>query len=140
MISAKIQVAAFGWIGTPFHPHACARGAGVDCVNLAAAIYHEAGIIEAIPEFPPYSMDGGKHLGKSILSAVLASLPGFEQVGKESVYSGALLVFNLGRVTHHIGVALDEKKFVHALQGPGVIVSSLREKAYSRRLQEVWIK
>lgn len=133
-----IQKAAVKWMGTPFHPHACVIGGGVDCVNLAAALYEEAGVIEKRPEFPPYTMDGGKHLGASTLSKVLASLPGFEKVNE--VYPGALLVFNLGRVTHHIGVALTETRFIHALQGPGVIMSSLREKTYSKRLKEIWIK
>lgn len=140
MISSNIQKAANSWIGTPFQAHARVKGAGVDCVNLAAAIYQEAGLIDEIPEFPRYSMDGGKHLAKSTLSAVLATIPGFQQVDLESIYPGALLVFALGRVTHHIGVALDERRFVHALQGPGVIISSLKEKSYSKRLREVWVR
>jgi cell wall-associated NlpC family hydrolase len=112
----------------------------VDCVHLAASIYAELGLIPEVPKFPTYSMDGGRHLNASILSGVLARLPGFQRIQQHTIYPGALLVFWMGRVTHHIGVAIDERKFIHALQGPGVIISSLKERVYARRLQEVWIK
>ena len=140
MNPARLQEIAKSWLGTPFHDHACAKQVGVDCVHLAASIYAELGLIPEVPKFPTYSMDGGRHLNASILSGVLARLPGFQQIQKHTVYPGALLVFNMGRVTHHIGVALDERKFIHCLEGTGVIISSRLEKLYKRRLREVWIK
>jgi hypothetical protein len=60
----RLVAIARQWLGTPFAPHACIRGAGVDCVHLCAAIYIEAGFLERFSA-PKYTLDGGNHAPKS---------------------------------------------------------------------------
>jgi cell wall-associated NlpC family hydrolase len=44
----RVVAIARSWLGTPFHPHARARGVGVDCANLLVAIYSEAGLFPSL--------------------------------------------------------------------------------------------
>lgn len=53
-LRTRIACTAREWIGTPFVPHARIKGAGVDCVNLPAAILIEAGVIESTLKDPTY--------------------------------------------------------------------------------------
>lgn len=57
---ARIVEVARSWLGTPFHYAARVKGVGVDCGNLLAAIYIEAGLLPA--EFPIDAPPPGWHL------------------------------------------------------------------------------
>src|SRR6185437_7926119 len=54
---------ARSWLRTPYQHRQQIRGAGVDCAMFPLAVYHEAGLINAI-EIPPYPPDW--HLHKSV--------------------------------------------------------------------------
>ena len=95
-------------------------GAGVDCVNLAAAIYEGAGVIERfIP--PPYKMDGGHVLTRSQIYAYLNASPDFYEMPVSVRQPGDLVCFNLGGVTHHVGILLGGNQIIHAMQRAGVV-------------------
>jgi hypothetical protein len=51
---------ASSWVGTPFHAHARLKGVGVDCVQLAAALYIATGFLTEF-EVGWYPIDGGNH-------------------------------------------------------------------------------
>ena len=42
------------WLKTPFHDGAQIKGIGVDCANLLAAVYEEAGLVDPV-NIAPYS-------------------------------------------------------------------------------------
>ena len=111
---------AESWIGTPFHPHARTIGGGVDCVNLAAAIYEGAGVIERFDP-PPYKMDGGHVLARSQIYAWLNDSPDFYEMPVSVRQPGDLVCFNLGGVTHHVGILLEGNEVIHAMQRVGVV-------------------
>jgi hypothetical protein len=46
--------AAYGWVRTPFHDCASVKGVGVDCANLLAQVYEEAGVVDHV-NITPYS-------------------------------------------------------------------------------------
>ncbi|MHB8520734.1 MAG: C40 family peptidase [Limisphaerales bacterium] len=74
--TTNLVTAARSWLGTPFHAHSAIKGAGVDCVHLAAEIYRAAGIIDNFLP-PQYSLDGGQHLDVSVIETYLEGLPQF---------------------------------------------------------------
>ena len=115
-----VHLQAESWIGTPFHPHARTIGGGVDCVNLAAAIYEGAGVIERFAP-PPYKMDGGHVLMRSQIYAYLNASPDFYEIPINVRQPGDLICFNLGGVSHHVGVLLNDNQIIHAMQRVGVV-------------------
>lgn len=125
--------AALPWCGTPFVKYASVKGAGVDCVHLVAAILQEVG---ALPKFewPKYALDSGVHSRSSALLAWLDSCPSFGRQPTTDIMAGDVICFNLGLSEHHIGLMLDACRFVHTLPMRRVIVSSLAESFYSRKL------
>lgn len=137
-LRARLLVEATRWIGTPFCPHARVRGAGVDCVNLAAALLQSCGHA-AEYQFPRYVMDGGKHNATSQLTDYLDSRKDFSLVERSAgPVCGDVLCFILGRSSHHCGVMLHGKTFIHALYGRKVAFATLADKTFERSLIAVY--
>lgn len=136
-----LQASARNWVGTPFVPHACIAGAGVDCVNLVVELYHRTGVWPVKPTLPSYTMDGGKHLAESLLLKSLDALPTLMRVDWSTGGSpapGDLLCFTTSRVAHHTGIMLDEPLFIHALFSRVVTLGNLRDRTFARRLTAVY--
>lgn len=131
-----IAAIARSWIGTPFIPHARVKRAGVDCVQLAGAIYIEAGILSEFAP-APYTMDGGTHRDTSAVLEWLTASPAFAPT-TDAPRCGDLLVFRSGRVEHHVGVMVSSETFVHALRVCNVIESHVQDSTWSRRLTAVY--
>jgi hypothetical protein len=94
------------WLGTPFIPHACIQGAGVDCVQLVAAVYWETGAIDD-PRFPDYTMDGGEHRISSQVLEWLEAHRQFERVTPgDPVQIGDVAMRNYGVIESR----LDERR------------------------------
>ncbi len=131
---ARLRVEASSWLGTPFRAHAAVRGAGVDCVFLCAELMRNLGVIGAY-QFPPYALDHAKHRTGSLLLSWLEASPAFERLpADESALAGDLPLFRIGRCVHHAGVLLDGRRFIHALEGPGVVLGQLDDATWSKRL------
>lgn len=129
---AKLLIEATRWIGTPFAPHAAIRGAGVDCVNLCAQLLKACGHADDFA-LPRYVMDGGKHNATSQLIEYLDSREDFSHPFAPA-QCGDVLCFKLGRSSHHCGMMLHGKTFIHALYGRKVAFASLADKTFARAL------
>ena len=130
---ARLAEVARGWLGTPFHPHACIVHVGVDCVNLLAAIFKETGALDHW-EFADYTMDGGDHRDTSQVLNWLDRHPRFGCLpAEESTQPGDLLCFRLGRVPHHVGLLIAGNRFIHAIRNYGVIESQLDDPTFAKR-------
>jgi cell wall-associated NlpC family hydrolase len=125
---------ARAWLGTPFRPHACIRGAGVDCVHLLGAIFKEAGVVDGWA-FPDYTMDGGDHRDDSQVTDWLEAHDRFERLPADEIpQPGDVICFRLGRVPHHVGLVLEGNRFLHAMRNYGVIESQLDDPTFGKRL------
>ena len=144
-VSTLLQ-AAHGWQGTPFEAFQCARGAGVDCVHLAAALYVESGHLRAIPRFPRYTMDGGKHSTKNVIRDWLEASGQFRLLFEKTPLRpvaeppsiGDLLCFDLGRVEWHVGVMVNGNEFVEVHERATAGRRTLADSTWSRRLKAIW--
>ncbi len=130
------------WIGTPFVPHARIKGAGVDCVNLPAAILIETGVIEFVFT-GPYTIDAGRHAPASLLGIWLRQDGRFEEWPVDEapdpltpLLEGDVLCFRFGHgVAHHVGLVTSPAgDFVHCLRRHGVIQSTLQDPTYRNLL------
>lgn len=134
---------AASWVGTPFIAHSSVKGAGVDCVHLAAAIYVACGLFQKFDP-PAYSLDGGMHNHVSQVFTWLDNHPSFLNVfhkhGQASWMAtpGDCLCFRFALSEHHVGVMLCGKQFIHAPSGRKVVVSSMEDPLYKRHLHSVF--
>jgi cell wall-associated NlpC family hydrolase len=139
----RLAQEAARWIGTPFVAHSRVPGAGVDCVNLAAALYLETGAMESFNP-PAYSLDSGQHDIESRVLHYLDGHPSFKpifarHVDKEySGMAGDLLCFKFARSEHHVGVLMTYNRFIHARNRRNVEMTSLTDPVYARCLTYVF--
>lgn len=134
---------ARSWAGTPFHLHGQIRGVGVDCIRLAVSIYQETHFLGSI-SLPSYTIDGGQHLGRSLVTAAMEQMPWFQTIpykeeGLCALAPGDLLVFRVSAsaVEHHVGVFLggQERMFVNATVHDGVVIRRLGDSTWLRALR-----
>jgi len=129
------------WIGTPFASNACVPGpqGGVSCQGLAAAIYVELGVLPPDVEIPVGRMTRGRFSRESEILPWLASRREFLQLPTTAAPEpGQLLGFKIGHCLNHLGVMVDSGQFIHCLEGPGVMVSSLEDATWFPRLAGRW--
>lgn len=100
-----VVTAAREWVGTPWHHNQRCKGVGVDCVQFIAAIAHDVGVdIGRIENY--YRTPEGNSL-----IASMQSLEGLREVSV--IEPGVILVFQIGGVPHHLGIAT-ENGMIHA--------------------------
>ncbi len=128
---------AQSWLGTPFRPHAGVKGVGADCVGLVHGILHNIGAIGEVT-FPDYTMDGGSHLTASQLGEFIISLGWFTEVKFGVVETGDLVTFKLGRVAHHVGLAVSQAAFIHVYRGMCAGEATLADPTWKTRLTAVY--
>ena len=146
----KFRAIALTWVHTKFVPHAAMRGVGVDCVHLAARIYQECGLF-ADYGFPAYTMDGGRHLQRSLVTDWLDSHPSFQKLHYDSptfglsqlldaIAPGDLICFNIVRVPHHCGLFYmhSGRMFIHAMHRYGVCFGNLQDPTYRTNVTAIY--
>ena len=130
------------WRGTPFSANACVPGpsGGVSCQALAAAIYVEAGILPPDVQIPAGRITRGRFSRESEIEPWVRNRPEFAEIltFDGDPEPGDLLGFKIGNCLNHIGVALSGGQFVHCLEGPGVVFSSIHDAAWASRLAARW--
>lgn len=128
-------------VDTPFAPHAMVPGAGIDCVHVNAWCYLKTGFLKTF-EPPRYSMDLGDHAKESALIGWLDGRDDFKRIlmppSAEDPMAGDAICFNMGMSEHHVGLMINGKQFVHVLPRRRVIISSLVEPAYARRVTAMY--
>lgn len=133
---AALAVEASQWIGTPFVPHGAVKGAGVDCVWLAAELYKATG---ALREFHPrpYTLGSSQHNSLSQVIEWLDNSPHFTK-GVMPFQAGDLIGFKIGKCVHHVGVVVSERTFIHSVQKYGVMESRLDDSSWLTRVAALY--
>lgn len=139
---AALVSEAMTWLDTPFHAHAGIKGAGVDCVQLALQIYLASGFLNGSVTLPTYSMDGGNHRTESQVEEWVRKSGRFIVIEPTYILAdwmpGDLLGFNVGKVVHHVGLALEHQQFIHVMKGQDVCIATIADPTWWRRLRHVW--
>ena len=129
---AKVVALAKEWVRTPYHSCARIKGVGVDCAQFPAAVYHEAGLVSAIP-LDPYSHQWNSNMrDENYLNMVVAHA---REIAS-SPQPGDFVLFHVGRVWGHGAIVLAWPLVIHALsEGPAcVTVSDASKEPLSRKL------
>lgn len=140
---AALEQVANHWLGTPFAGHQCVAGAGVDCIHLAARVYVETGLLEAVPDFGRYNLDGGQHSPVDRVTEWLITSDRFmlDWSGRQPFKTpapGDLLCLQLGRQPWHCAVMLDAGEILEVHATSRVARRPLADPTWSRRVASIW--
>lgn len=117
MEGSAIAAEAETWIGTPFHWQGRIR-AGCDCKGLVAGVFAGIGRPEAT-SVEALAGDYSTRIDEGRLHAGLARL--FDRVAQPA--AGDVLLLLHGGKAQHLGIALDARTMVHAIDvGPRQVV------------------
>jgi hypothetical protein len=112
----RIVEEALSWQGTPYKYAGFHKGKGTDCSGMVLSVYESAAGIK----LPRNSRKQAEFC---------------KRIGKGSVRPGDLVFFATGKdasTISHVGIMIDEIRFVHASTKKGVIVSELTSPYYKR--------
>lgn len=115
-IQKKIVEEALSWRGTPYKYAGSDKKKGTDCSGMVIRVYQDAAGIK----LPRSSREQASFCKK---------------IGRKSVRPGDLVFFATGKkntVISHVGIMIDDVRFVHASTRKGVIVSEVTEPYYER--------
>lgn len=119
----RICAEALTWVGTPYHHHARVRGAGVDCINLLAAVFEAVGLAQ-VGQLPHYAQQWHLHQCAEVFAEGLDTHA--RRVPQPQ--PGDVVLFWFGQTHSHAGIWLPGNQFVHAYSRrnrAGVIVSDM---------------
>lgn len=112
----SIVDAAYEWLGTPYKYGGSEKGVGTDCSGMVLVVYEqETGI--KIPRNSAKQAEFCKPLEP------------------EDVEIGDLVFFATGKDPDrisHVGIVIDDKRFIHASTSKGVVISDLYSPYYIR--------
>lgn len=112
----KIANESLTWVGTPYKYGRSDKGVATDCSGLVLVVYQEVANIK-LPRNSAQQAEFCKELkAKDIMPGDLV----FFATGKDK------------KKVSHVGVMIDESKFVHASSSKGVIVSDMSGSYYQK--------
>ena len=109
--SRVIEIAR-SWLGTHFHDGAQLKGVGVDCAQLLAAVYGEAGMIDK-PTIEQYSPQFMLHRDDPLFESYVKRF-GHEV---ETPQMGDIVLYKIGRSFAHGAIVVEwPTKIIHAFK------------------------
>lgn len=138
-MSERVIESARSWIGTPFRSQARVKGAGVDCVQMLAAIYQEVcGKPLPLPHYRANSI--WEHRGEEKLDNLL--MRSCELIGSRwrDVRAGDILTFRYGKglVATHAAIVAGRDAMIHAEAGCGVRETPMLTHYWIPRLSRIF--
>lgn len=123
---AALIAEALSWEGTPYHAHACLKGAGVDCALFLAGVAQACGLLAPTWQAPYYSPEWHWHQREERLAQTVESLGG-RAIPLAAAQPGDVLLFRFGQrqPLSHSGLLLDNQRLIHAVYGKRVQVQRL---------------
>lgn len=112
----RIVDEALTWVGTPYLYAGQTKGEGTDCSGLVMKVYED--------------VTGRKLPRNSAKQAEYCT-----QLKPDEVATGDLVFFATGKDpdrVSHVGIVVDDRKFVHASASKGVVVSDIYSSYYQR--------
>lgn len=132
---ASVVYEARKWLGTPWCHGARARGQGVDCGQLLAAVYEDAGVVDRL-DVPYYPQDFALHRDDPLFLNFVESYA--RRV--DEARPGDVALFKFGRCISHGAIVIAWPKIIHACVRTGSVIEDSLEfnMALPRRLAGIW--
>lgn len=117
-LGRKVAEEALTWVGTPYKPAGCDKKGGTDCSGMVMRVYED--------------VTGSKIPRNSAKQAEFCY-----KLDTNKIETGDLVFFATGKDPNkisHVGILIDDNRFVHASSSKGVVVSELSQPYYRQRL------
>lgn len=112
-IGERLYIAHSQWEGTPYVLGGTGPN-GVDCSSFTQIVFDDFFNIY-LPRNTREQLQSG------------------EGIRRRSIRPGDLIFFRTGRNTLHVGIAMEDRRFLHASVSQGVMISSLSEPYWAGR-------
>lgn len=125
---------ARSWMGTPYHHAGRAKGFGVDCGQILAAVYEAAGLIPHV-EPEPYPHDWHLHRSEERYLHLVQSYA----VPTDTPKPGDIALFKWGRCIAHGAIVVEWPRVIHSTLQLGVVEEDAEANAdLKKRLAGWW--
>lgn len=119
----RVVEAARSWLRTPFHDGANLKGVGVDCANLLAQAFEEAGIVRHV-EIEPYSPQWFLHHSEEIFIGYILKA-GAHEISEDEAQAGDVVMYKIGRCYAHGAIIVDwPRQIIHAHKAARAVVTA----------------
>lgn len=119
----RVVSAARSWLRTPFHDCVAIKGIGVDCANLLAQAYEQAGIVGHV-EIAPYSPQWFMHHSQELFVDYVLKA-GAREITEGTAGMGDCVLYKIGRCFAHGGIIVEwPREIIHAHKQSGAVVTS----------------
>jgi len=113
---------ARGWLGTPFHDCAQLKGVGVDCAQLLAAVYGEAGFLTGLV-IEPYSPQFMLHDNDPLFETYVRRFA--REIDPADVKPADVVLYKVGRSFAHGAIVVDwPGAIIHAFKSFGRVAET----------------
>ena len=130
------QLSIEKYIGVPFKSKGRSIEEGFDCIGLVIAIEKELGI--EIPDVWAYNDAEGMEVASNFLVELTSIDAGASKWKKSKPCFGAVAVFKIAGMVRHIGFFIDNKRFIHVMQGVSTCIESIENPLWHKRLVGVY--
>lgn len=130
---AAVVKEALSWKGTPYHHEARAKGAGVDCAQLLAAVFINCGLI-APPVIERYPPDWHFNSADERLLRIVTRFAG-EIEG--TPLPGDVVVWRFAKCFAHGAIVLDWPQVIHSLKPRRVTIDDAERAGWLQTIFEV---
>lgn len=124
------------WLKTPWHHMARVKGAGVDCANFLAGVYHAAGLVPDL-DFGHYPIDWHLHQDEPRFLRILGQHA--DPIDGPPL-PGDVAMYKFGRHAAHGTIVLAWPLIIHAYRDERAVVISdgLANVGLAERLHGFW--
>lgn len=122
------------WLGTPYRHMQCTKGRGADCTLFIGSVLKEVGALKDFV-YTYYPKDWQTHTSTELIidhfrkhaSYLHPNLDFIELNDPDDLKFGDVLGFSicLRKLTNHSAIYLGDRKFIHSINGKGVVYSTL---------------
>ena len=118
------------WLGTPYK-HTGRDKDGVDCWGLVYRYFDYIGLRIN------YDIDYEKHWSKNGKNYFIEGIDQFYKYFEKISYpeKGSIVLFTgINGVVNHIGIVIDDNKFIHAVKKAGVCISKFSDNRFKNKI------
>jgi len=119
---------AESWRRTPYHDCQRLKGAGVDCAQYPAAVYHGVGLIAKVPHFhysPQWHVNQREELYLQVVRSYATEFTG-------PPLPGDFVIYRVGHCHAHGAIVIAWPRIIHAVKGRGVVYGDGLDEPFAR--------
>ena len=121
------------YIGIPFKPHGRDRN-GYDCIGLVLDVLkNEYG--KDVPDVWKYDDPHSIEVAQTFMVEAVIANTNLSKWKRCNPKAGAVVLFRIAGTIRHIGIMIDEKRFLHTMERVETCIESVDGPAWEKRVE-----